>query len=217
METTWDMEHMKGKFPSSVSPHTVLFTEARLGIPQGSACSSIVGAYCMARLPWIPMADVVLSNYADDFLLLAKNVSVRAKAIDDLTEAVGNLPGGTFNLKVKKESSAYSGVTFVGHVLQIIDGKLTTWPEQNFEGVYGPLERLDNGLGKNCLPAGPFSGAPGKFNKEEALRLWRGVKRSLTVGGPAFRECDNVDRILTQAYLGINEWLVKIGVSHQLI
>ena len=117
---------MKGKLHPSLSPHHILHKEARLGIPQGSACSSIIGAYCTSRLPWVTTADVAMLNYADDYLLLAKSSNAQAKAVDELTEAVGNLPGGTFKLHLVEKGSASHGFCFLGHELQIVKGKLTT-------------------------------------------------------------------------------------------
>ena len=214
METTWDPERMKGKTLSpSLSSHTVLQLEARLGIPQGSACSSIIDAYCMARLQWFPIADVVLLNYADDFLLLATSVAAREKAIDGLTEAVGNLPGGNFKLVVKEKSAAASGVTFLGHLLQTVGGKLTTWPREGYNGPYRPLGKLDNRLGKCAFQPGALSGALGKFNKPEALLFLARYQAVVDGWRAAFSECDQVDRILENAYLNVTGWLGKIGAT----
>ena len=111
MEVVWDQEHMKGK---SLSPHHILQKEARLGIPQGSACSSIIGAYCTSRLPWITMADVAMLNYADDYLLLAKSSNARAKAIDELTEAVGSSPRRDIQTRTEGEGLGLARVLFLG-------------------------------------------------------------------------------------------------------
>jgi len=210
METVWDPEHMKGKtLLPSLSPHHILQKEARLGIPQGSACSSIIGAFCASRLPWVALADVAMLNYADDFLLLAKSSKARAQAINELTEAVGNLPGGTFKLSYKQESTAVHGISFLGHVLQVVDGKLTTWPRDGGEGLYRELGKIDIRLGKLVYPGGPF----GKFDKQEALR--RLAKCYAMVDGwrAAFKECDQVDRILWTASNGIKDWLQNIGAT----
>jgi hypothetical protein len=113
MEVVWDPEHMKGKtLHPSLSPRHILHKEARLGVPQGSACSSIIGAFCMSRLPWVPKVGVVMLNYVDDFLLLANSPSALAEAIDELTEAVGDLPGGKFKLQLVEKGSASHGFCF---------------------------------------------------------------------------------------------------------
>ena len=136
----------------SISPYHILHQEARLGIPQGSACSSIIGAYCTSRLPWVAKVDVAMLNYADDYLLLAKSSNARAKAIDELTEAVGNLPGGTFKFSHKHESTAVYGITFLGHVLQVVDGKLTAWPCDGGNGLYRELGNFGCSTRKARLP-----------------------------------------------------------------
>ena len=46
-----------------------LLTQARRGIPQGSACSPIVGAFCMAHLSGHWPLETALLNFADNFLL----------------------------------------------------------------------------------------------------------------------------------------------------
>jgi hypothetical protein len=116
MAVQWDPESMKGKsYSPSLPPAYSLLEEARLGIPQGSACSPVVGAYCLSRLQWTPIADVALLNVADDFLLLSKNAGALEKAIGEVAEAVGNLPGGTFTLKLKKARTAKQGFKFLGH------------------------------------------------------------------------------------------------------
>jgi hypothetical protein len=156
MKVVWDQEHMKKASSSYHSPYTVdhLVKQARLGIPQESACSSIIGAFCMSRLPGTPTASAGMLNYADDFLLLAHSPGARAKAIDELTEAVGNLPGGKFKLGQKQQSTAAHGITFLGHVLQVVDGKLTTWPLGGGEGLYQELAKIDTRLGKAVYPGG---------------------------------------------------------------
>jgi hypothetical protein len=209
METVWDQEHMKGKLHPSLSPHYILHKEARLGIPQGSACSSIIGAYCMARLQWVPVADVVLLNYADDFLLLAKSSNAQAKAIDELTEAVGSLPGGKFKLNQKQKGNAAYGITFLGHTLQLMDGLLATWPWDGGAGLYRELGKIDILLGKTVYPGGGFC----KFDKQEALRLLAKCYAMVDGWRAAFKECDQVDRLLWTALHNIVDSLNKIGAT----
>src|SRR3546814_10287185 len=72
-----------------------LLCAARLGIPQGSACSPIVSDYCMSRIPWSPSSGIALVNYADDFFLLATSIPLLAAGGDMLIDAVSEIPGGT--------------------------------------------------------------------------------------------------------------------------
>ena len=213
METVWDPEHTKGKhIHPSLSPHHILHLEARLGIPQGSACSSIIGAYCTSRLPWVAMADVAMLNYADDYLLLAKSSNARAKAIDELTEAVGSLPGGTFKLELKGKGSASQGFCFLGHELQIVNEKLMTWPSvASHKSLFRTLANLNDRISAIVFPVGAPIGA--KFNKHAAvLQL---AKQAAVVEGwcEAFQECDSLKEQIAIAGPGWAVWANEIGVT----
>src|SRR3546814_2426499 len=80
-----------------------LLCAARLGIPQGSACSPIVSDYCMSRIPWSPSSGIALVNYADDFFLLATSIPLLAAGGDMMIDAVSEITGGTFKLKQLSE------------------------------------------------------------------------------------------------------------------
>src|SRR3546814_4734910 len=89
-----------------------LLFAARLGIPQGSACSPIVSDYCMSRIPWSPSSGIALVNYADDFFLLATSIPLLAAGGDMLIDAVSEIPGGTFKLQQLSEGSVHDGLAF---------------------------------------------------------------------------------------------------------
>jgi hypothetical protein len=163
----------------------------------------------MSRLPGTPTASAGMLNYADDFLLLAHSASARVKAIDELTEAVGNLPGGKFKLIQKQQSTAAYSITFLGHVLQVVDGKLTTWPLATAEGLYRELAKIDTRLGKTVYPGGLL----GKFDKQEALRLLAKCYAMVEGCRAAFKECDRIDGILLVPSDSIKVWLDTIDAT----
>jgi hypothetical protein len=118
--------------------------EARLGIPQGSGCSQIVGMFIVSQLAWPSLPVAPMINYADDFLLLALDPLVLDKAVGELTDAVSGLPGGNFSVVLKAQRTASMGFEFLGHHLKIVDGTLKTVPTNaNLEDLYRKLDKVD--------------------------------------------------------------------------
>lgn len=210
--TVLDPEHTNGKSFAYSLPHThTLLEEARLGVPQGSACSSIVAAYCVSRLQWPSIAGVALLNFADDFLLLAISADALTKAADELVIAVENLPGGTFKLKLKATRTASQGFKFLGHQLQIKEGALRTWPTvASQEEFFGKLSTIDRRLGKIVYPLGS---AFGKFDKQAAVRVLAEYFAIVDGWRAAFKACDDLDRFLVGVSEAQTEWLDKIGTT----
>lgn len=205
---------MKAHPYSYPSPSTVL-EKARLGIPQGSASSSIVSAYCMSRLQWSPIEGVALLNVADDFLLLATNDKARGKGVDALVAAIGKLPGGKFNIEVKSKRTASQGIRFLGHEMQIKAGSLRTWPSTgSHEEVFEKLLRIERKLGKLLYLIGhPFADA----EKAEAIVALARYLAIINGWRGAFSECDEIDQLLADAYDNWHSWRAKVGVSVEVV
>ena len=104
-------------------------------------------------------------------------------------------------------SPAVHGITFLGHVLQVIDGKLTTWPCDGGDGLYRELAPIDIRLAQN--PAGHFA----KFDKQEVIRVLAKCYAMVNGWQAAFKECDRVDQIACTASNSIRDWLSRIGAT----
>jgi hypothetical protein len=198
--------------PLSLPTHEHLLQVARLGIPQGSSCSPIIGMFCMSRLAWSSWKGVVLVNYADDFCLLAKSPKLLDKAIAELTDAVANLPGGHFQLKLLQVGHIDKGVEFLGHCLRRVDGDLiTSASTSNVQGLYKKLNDLDMAIGKAAYPPGKFNPTAGWRFLAEMIVFTNGWKA-------AFSECDDLDRYLPAYSEAIAKWTGTLGVKpEQLI
>lgn len=146
----------KSSWANSI-PIDDLLNQARRGIPTGSACSPIVAAYCMANLKWSSTSEVVLANYSDNFVLLASNAKKLEVAIKELVEAVKDLPGGHFKLRLLQHGSLQDAdFDFLGHTIRHKNGAAAIRPTAINEGVYwNELSRLDekitDALGKGQM------------------------------------------------------------------
>jgi hypothetical protein len=193
-----------------LSPSTLL-EKARLGIPQGSGSSSIVSTYCMSRLQWVLIEGVALLNVADDFLLLATNRDARGKGVDALVAAIGNLPGGTFEISVKSKSTAAQGIRFLGHEMQFKDGIIRTWPAAgSHDELLEKLLRIEGKLAKLLCHIGHHFGGAEKAAAIEHLARYFAV---IAGWRAAFSECEALDQLLADVYQSGNEWCAKVGVS----
>jgi len=204
----------KGHDPYASLPHHKgdLLLQARLGIPQGSACSPIVGAHIMSRLDWLSMPDVAMFNYVDDFLLLSPSLTILDEAVEKLTDAVADLPGGHFELKRKEKRDARKGLTFLGHRLQIVDGELKTSPtEQAITDLWRKVERLDQTLCKMAYGPGNW----GKHDKAEAIELLASMTAKMDGWLSAFHECDDAVGEIEPLIASVGEWCHKLGVKHE--
>jgi hypothetical protein len=195
MKVVLDQEFMKGGLSVPSLPHTLddLLHTARLGVPQGSACSPIVSSYCVSRLIWAmwfpTMSLEPLVNYADDFLLPSSSQKLLEKKIGALTKAVAFLPGGHFELKPEVKGDAANGFDFLGHRFQIVDGKLTTSPtEANRQALWAKLVRLDAKFDKLVGPLGVVKEA----SKQEALKVLAQITAIGNGWLSAFSECDDL-------------------------
>src|SRR5262245_60354949 len=88
---------------SSHSSWIALLSQSRRGLPQGSTCSPIIGSFSLSHLKWSFPAGVMLINYVDDFLLLAKSPELLETAKGELVKAIAELPGGNFVPTIMEE------------------------------------------------------------------------------------------------------------------
>jgi hypothetical protein len=197
-------------------PHSIndLLLQARLGIPQGSACSPIVSSYCVSRLIWTmwfpTMSPEPLINYADDFLLPSSSEKLLDKAAGALTKAMAYLPGGHFELKPEVKGDAADGFDFLGHDFQIVDGKLTTSPTQsNREAFWETLVRLQDKFFKLIGPLCVVKDC----NKLEALKV---LAHMMAVGNgwlSAFGECDDLKSEILMLLNDLNDGCAMLGIT----
>jgi hypothetical protein len=213
MELTWVQDKSKGRYgsPSSSQSLSLLSAQARLGMPQGSGCSSIIGAHCVSRLKWHSTDGVALVNYVDDFLLLATSREARAEAVEELTEAVGHLPGGTFMLELKRKAHVAQGFTFLGHTLQLTDGELRLSPSPKaLECFFQEMDGFDHKLQHVVFGPGAQLNA---CDKPKAMALLARYTTHIRGWRAAFQECPGIDEILAGACAARDQWLSDIGAS----
>jgi hypothetical protein len=162
-----------------------LLLQARLGLPQGSHCSPIIAMFNLAHLDWHACHDVLLANYGDDFLLLAKTEKELQHEATALEKAVRNLPGGHFELKTKSTGSLERGVNFIGHNIRIRDGQLRVSPTaENEMDIFGRLSALDDRFcAAVCKPSS---------NKLKAAKIAAEMYRLIEGWTAAYRECDAI-------------------------
>jgi len=218
--------HMKVKMKSvnrwgdNVSPSIAslsfgdLLSAACRGIPHGSTCSPLVSSYCMSQLRWPAMPELVLVNYADDFLLMGRSMQLLQKAGQVLVAAVGNLPGGQFELVCKCTGEAKDGFSFLGHQFRSEGGCFKVRPtERNLEHFWKKFLDLDQHVWPYVYPV--------NLSKKDAFPLAvEGLARlAAFVQGwrAAFSACDDPDRWIGDAPKQIGEYRKALGISsHEL-
>ena len=201
------MDHrlVKSSYGSSLSSQSIenFLMVARLGNPQGSSCSPIVSSFCVSRLVWPIMPGVILTNYANDFLLLAKSAALLASAIGKLINAVAELPGGYFELKLKTEATVGDGCTFLGHCLRLTGSGLETSPTAKaFDDLSRKLGALDMKLSV------PKAGGCGTKDDHKCL-----ARMVATVNGwtEFFAQCDDIEEQVSWANLMVLQRCKQLG------
>ena len=191
-------------------PDNVVVSQARLGVPQGSTCSPIVGSFCGSKLAWSPTPDVKLVNYVDDYFLLATSAQALEAAIEELVEAVGELPGGHFELVLKSSCHVDDGLEFLGHAIRRIDGVLKTWPAHfNVDHLVGEVMKIDNRISNIVYAPGKFSGV----GSHEVTQLLARMCSKIEGWVSAFSACDDPVRNIKPVIAGFYEWLGKLNLS----
>lgn len=179
------VEKSTGSHSHAHSPTDMLLTQARQGIPQGSACSPIVGAFCMAHLQWISSPGTALLNFADNFLLLASSASGLEECIGNLTAAVAKLPGGHFQLKIVQQGHANAGFDFLGHRMRLKGSQVqTSISPANCQDIFREMRRLDKKF--------PPANAPWAY--EQTMKCLERMCVLLKGWVHAFRGCDDISR-----------------------
>ena len=200
---------------ASHSSWMTLLAQSRRGLPQGSACSPIIGAFCVTHLKWTPTPGVMLINYADDFLLLAKTPDLLEAAKGELVKAIAELPGGNFVSTIVEEGSVAQGIKFLGHRLQLLQGVVkTTVSRETVAASYSEWNELDDRVGKYGLIIGNTNLAKAK---ELLARMWAFAQGWQS----AFKECDDVDEyvgsFMNHIFDYVNQLKLDIGEVISLI
>jgi hypothetical protein len=193
------------------SPHTQahLIELARRGLPPGSACAPIVAAYCISRLAWTPSGIAKLSNYADDFFLLASSAKHLSEEIGTLTDAVEEVPGGHFQLRVLHEGHFAEGVDFLGHHLKIVGGSLqVSVTERNLHDFLGHLLEVETSLG-------PVAYVVGQRDRRRAIELLARFYAFADGWSRNFRECDDIGKWTAMWQSDFHDHLSALGISEQ--
>lgn len=164
--------------------HIHFIEEARRGLPQGAATSPAISHLCVSQLALHVATLEHLFNYEDDFLILAKSKAELESRIEALTNAVGNLPGGQFDLSLKGMAHAADGLDFLGHRLFSRDG------EAQAEPSVGNTMRLTKRLHEIDEKHGAFSAASGKIDKDAVAHSSADKLSLLTGWKAAFVSCN---------------------------
>lgn len=124
-----------------------LNTLARKGLPQGLATSSLIAVMTLARLKWHEMPGVMMANFGDDFFLLAMSEKALTMAVTRLQKAVAVLPGGHFDLNLKRIGPLSKGIDFIGHSLRMENGELRIRPtEKNLASIRAKLMAIETSI-----------------------------------------------------------------------
>ena len=184
---------------------TTLLWQARQGLPQGSSTSPIIAAYILARLAWNASTQVVLVNYADDFILLAFDEEALEPEIGKLQDAVAQLPGGHFKLRLIEKRHLSKGVDFLGHHLELVNGQLRTTPtDGNWEAALSVNNEIETKL---------LHFKPGKAHKHKDLIALAKVQAHTDGWVAAFKECDNIAELKEFLQTTIAQTADAIGVT----
>lgn len=182
-------------------PHTRkhLIKEARRGLPQGASTSPIAAHICVALLPMKNECLEQTFNYEDDFLVLAKTEADLHQQIEVLKAAVGNLPGGQFDLVLKHAGHLSEGIDFLGHRMSLRQGQPCAEPtETNLVRLAAALHKLD---------VDAFSNASGKVLKSTLLTVSANKLWLLKCWRAAFSACSKETK----------RWQHVIGIAADIL
>lgn len=100
----------------------------RQSLPQGLPIAPFIAEIIVSKLDWKQTKNIVMINFADNFLILGKSIKKVEKAADALRSAVAGLSGGSFGLKPAEVATVSAGFEFLGHDFQLVDGELILRP-----------------------------------------------------------------------------------------
>jgi hypothetical protein len=214
MRAEVDQDHANG-YPYHAPPfphyHASLAELARRGIPHGSVSSPIVAADAISRLNWTPSGRAELSNFVDDFLPVAASANKLREQIGRLTDAVKELPGGQFELRVLCEGHLGRGVDFLGHHLKLEGGTLrVSVSESNLQDFLGRLTQLETSLG-------PAAYLVGQHDRQRVIELLARFYAFADGWCRNFRECDNIGEWRAMWRWDFDRHLRELGISEEEI
>lgn len=184
---------MQGDHPAISIPHII---GARQGLPQGSICSPIVAARALSRLPTL-LVDTRLVNYADDFLLLAKDAATLDKGMAQIVADVKALPDGIFDLVAKSTGHMSTGMDFLGHRLQADGEQLRlNVSAASAEKFYHTLAALDIEMSHAYGVAGgigDLGSSKAAITTEKAIALLCELREYARSWIAAFKLCEDID------------------------
>lgn len=199
--------------PGDLSPLHFI-EEARRGLPQGASFSPAISHLCLSQLVLDVATLEHLFNYADDFLLVAKTQAELEHRITELMDAVGNLPGGQFELSIKCAAHVSAGVDFLGHHLVVRGGAPVAEPtEANMMRLFKRLYEIDEQFGVYDHTGGKSCSQAMLQSCADKFALFRGWEA-------AFQACDKN----TEKWAGIKatpsrivEPILANGLEHEIL
>ena len=112
--------------------------QARQGIPQGSAASSLLAEVVLAPLFNALPEGACVINYADNFLILAHSKAEADSTVNTLRCACKSLPAGPLRLVAKEPRPSTEWIDFLGYSLRAHNGNVLIRPSN------GNLERFNH-------------------------------------------------------------------------
>lgn len=207
--------HPKGQ---QHTPSVSLLQQARLGIPQGSICSPIVSAYCVARLAWSETSHATLANYVDNFYLFASSKAELEKAIKELVSALTNLPGGTFTTAIKQKTHLSDGFVILGHRLYLQDGELQVGVSyKNEEAFCGTLNAIECRLDDLVFPPMRAQKRPITVKAEDVILHLAKFYSFGVAWVETFKLCDDVEDFGFLWAESLLKWVAAAGTSLEVI
>ena len=174
---------------------TDLLAEARLGIPQGSAASSIVAEILFAAVyKAVPTIGVAI-GFSDNSLLMAKNQKDLVAITSALFCALKAHPVGLLRPRIKSASGPEEPVDFLGHRLNLINGKVTIAPNPENDAIFD--HKMKKGIARLQSV---------KLSELARQRHAKNLRRYVTSWTASFALCDGIAKRRSA-------WLSKIQTA----
>jgi hypothetical protein len=183
-----------------------LLNQARLGGPQGSALSALLGGIIVSRLEWD--SSVILINWVDDFILLGPSKESVKEAADALIAKVAALPGGHFSLKLRSLVHVEDYVLFLGHAIGHEDGIVQVTPA-HADHLYERLEQIEEATCPYAFGNERHSPAAKEIVFKNIGDMFVVMKR----WAEAFIECDDIEFHIEFVMQEIEVYRLAIGCS----
>lgn len=126
--------------------------QARQGIPQGSAVSSLLAEVVLAPVFNALPEGACVKNYADNFLILAPSKAEACSIVNTLRCACKSLPAGPLRLVAQEPRPSTEWFDFLGYALRVHDGNTmvrpSNWNMERFDHIVDNYEEnLLEGMG----------------------------------------------------------------------